>query len=210
MDGLGYLELQIILESVLNAKRHIGIRNETVHSLGEIKKAKEIGYKGTHQCMWVACEICGKERWVELKKGVPKSKLCLICATTNLEYRAKMSKMQIGEKGHNWRGGRIKQQGYIKVLIQPGNFFYPMANDRGYILEHRLVVAKSLGRCLQNFEIIHHLNGIREDNRIDNLAIVTAKCHPSKTFIMKLQTRIRELEHHLSRQTVRKIISEAE
>jgi len=168
--------------------------------LGEIKKARDIGYKGTSNYAWTACVDCGKERWVELKKGNPKSKRCFLCATTDPVYRAQMSEVQIGEKGHNWRGGRIETpEGYIKVLLQSDDFFYPMANTQGYVPEHRLVVARTLKRCLQSDEIVHHFNGIRNDNRIENLALVTMKNHPSNTFTKQLQKRIRNLEQlHLS------------
>lgn len=72
------------------------------------------------------------------------------------------------EKHWNWKGGRIKDNhGYIQVLL---NKTHP-ANYDGYVLEHVLVMEKLLGRYLSKQENVHHINGIRNDNRPENLEL---------------------------------------
>jgi hypothetical protein len=74
----------------------------------------------------------------------------------------------------NWKGGRILDKtGYVWIR-QPN---HPNANLHGYALEHRLVMAKSLGRSLNSNETVHHLNGIKIDNRLCNLKIVSNSIH---------------------------------
>ena len=142
--------------------------------IGEIRKASEVGKKGKAKYIWHACEGCGKERWVQCRKGIPIRHLCPSCAMTRT----------FGEGNRNWKGGRIKTSiGYISVRVYPDDFFYPMATKAGYVLEHRLVMAKKLGRCLQSWELVHH-KGIRysdirnrADNLEDNLKMTTGGSH---------------------------------
>ena len=88
-------------------------------------------------------------------------------------FKWKKGKRIIGKNGNQ----NLTTQGYIAIRAYPENPFYSMANKSRYILEHRLVMAKHLGRCLQKWEIIHHKNGIKTDNRIDNLELTMNGAH---------------------------------
>ena len=79
-----------------------------------------------------------------------------------------------GEKNYFWKGGKFKSKsGYIYILQS----YHPNADSKGYMLEHRLIMEKVLGRFLKSDEWIHHKNGIKDDNRPENLEIVLSKTH---------------------------------
>lgn len=75
------------------------------------------------------------------------------------------------EKHHNWKGGVISSSGYKMILIKKDSPFYKMTNTMGYAMEHRIVMAKHLNRCLESNETVHHINGNITDNRIENLQL---------------------------------------
>ena len=153
--------------------------------LGEVQTAKELQRKGSYKYQWFACIDCGKERWVPLVYGLPNSKRCSSCHPQNNR----------GEQCSSWKGGRHQiKAGYIRVLVQPSHPHYSMKQSGGYILEHRLIMAETLGRDLRKSEIVHHLNGVRTDNRKENLVLVNTNNHPTKTYIKLLQKRILQLE----------------
>ena len=65
-------------------------------------------------------------------------------------------------------GGRVTDKdGYI--LIKAND--HPHANSGGYVREHRLVMEEQLGRYLLPEEVVHHINGIKDDNRLENLGL---------------------------------------
>jgi hypothetical protein len=73
-----------------------------------------------------------------------------------------------------WKGGRIVDgRGYILIRDISGN-------GNGYSSEHRLIMEQYLGRKLQSHELIHHKNRNRQDNRLENLLLVTRITHKSK------------------------------
>jgi len=71
----------------------------------------------------------------------------------------------------------------IKKLISKGDYIYtkipnhPKSTKHGYILEHRIIMENHLGRILTASEIIHHKNGNKKDNRIENLELTNKSKH---------------------------------
>ncbi len=140
--------------------------------LGEIKRASELGKVGTNLCIWHACVDCGKERWVLLRKGLPHYLRCRSCGSRiSWADGSRRDNFPRGEKHSAWKGNKRRADGYILIYLSVDDFFYPMADHDGYVKEHRLVVAKALGRNLHRWEIVHH-KGIRFsgiENKSDNL-----------------------------------------
>lgn len=84
------------------------------------------------------------------------------------------SRSMEGERSPSWRGGRkINKRGHVLILKKG----HPMADSSGYVLEHRYVMSQHLGRILGESEIVHHINGVKTDNRIENLKIMTNAEH---------------------------------
>ena len=74
------------------------------------------------------------------------------------ETRKKLS----GDGNGHWKGGTWNTRGYTMVYQGP---------NKKYKLEHRIVMEKAMGRLLLPDEIVHHINEIKDDNRIDNLML---------------------------------------
>ena len=132
--------------------------------------------------------------------------VCIDCGNTTGNYQRKRcdschksnkSKLFSGEGNGRWNGGKMKNTGGYtelnKNLVEKE--YHYLTDCRGYIREHRLVAAKKYNRKIDKKEIVHHLNGIRTDNRPENLVIVDSSKHERHTFERILQDRIRELEN---------------
>ena len=89
------------------------------------------------------------------------------------------------------KSGRLKQSsGYILILDKQNS----SANRSEYVLEHYAVWEKVYGK-IPNGYIIHHLNGVRDDNRIENLSAMSRRDH-HRLFI-PYQERINQLEQEI-------------
>jgi len=140
---------------VLSASHVIGRRSGKMPEIGEVKRGTDIGYRNSVKYIYHACIDCGKARWVQYIHKKPITIRCIQCA--NKLHKNRM----LGASNPQWKGGRKKiVGGYIAVWVNPDDFFHPMADCRNCVLEHRLVMARKLGRCLHPWEVVHH-KGIR-------------------------------------------------
>ena len=96
------------------------------------------------------------------------------------------NKKYTGKKHPSWKGGRYKDAtGYIMrhyaaLTNEERAISKPMLNGKRKIREHRLVVAMYLKRPLKRYEQVHHINGVKTDNRIENLELKFTSAHHGK------------------------------
>ena len=123
------------------------------------KQGREIGYKHTPESI---------ERMSLAQKG----------KVVSAETRKKISKARsLAFKYQTEFGGHRKKRtdGYVSVYTPN----HPKANKDGYVMEHILVMEKHISRHLTENEVVHHNNRIRDDNRIENLVLMTKSTHAS-------------------------------
>lgn len=90
----------------------------------------------------------------------------------SLETKKKMSKSKT-KKGIGHK--KMRTDGYIAIYFPD----HPKSNKDGYIMEHDLVMECFIGRWLNKNEVVHHINNIKSDNKIENLKLMTKSEHMS-------------------------------
>lgn len=136
-------------------------------------------FKAFEQRTSHSCSDCGKT-------VTRKSTRCLSCA----------QKLHFGAASQSWKTGKHRRtrDGYIEVRVAPGN--------AGRVLEHRYIWEQAHGPLPKNW-VVHHLNGIKDDNRLENLVGMSRSHHGPRAHIdpseyeariRYLEARVRELE----------------
>ncbi len=141
------------------------------------------------------CKICGKKFYVaksiikhDRKRGINAGKFC----SRKCFYKSPERSPQTGkfaEKSFSWNGGVINTRGYKLIYVKNHPFARKVGGNYRYILEHRLVMEKHLGRYLKPDEIVHHKNRDRMDNRIENLELESQHDH-SKNHLSQAWAKI--------------------
>lgn len=149
----------------------------------------------------MVCRDCGKE--------VVLTDRCYREAVEREIYRCHKCAMKFchsGNKNNHWSGGRyVNAFGYALVNVK-----YLSKEDKSYVTsklcghtfmpEHRLVISRHLKRQLRDGELIHHINGVKDDNRIENLELVNPQEHRAISIMeSKWEARIKDLEEENSR-----------
>jgi hypothetical protein len=129
------------------------------------------------------CEKCGQT----FKPRVRKQRFCsYACSRVT------------GPDHPNWKGGRNVKRGYKEITVEASD---PLFDGMGYLLgtggmrslpEHRAAMARFLGRPLRRSEEVHHLNGVKDDNRLENLELWT-KSQPAGGRVEDKLTWAREI-----------------
>lgn len=172
----------------------------------EVGELKTVRIRDSRQHIWVKCPSCQEERWMQLRnyKRGGETGLCLQCYNKSRIADETRVKARQSYKAGNYEriitNGIKDKMGYVLVRLQPDDFFYLMVGKDGYVREHRLVMAKHLGRCLHLWEIVHHKNKIRHDNRFENLQLTSIDSHNSFT---RLEQKIKYLEGLLSEHNIK-------
>lgn len=147
------------------------------------------------------CEDCKAKHWVSRSLWLlGQSRRCKSCghryAGLSTKGRPKVGIQ--GKKSHLYRKGFTITNGYRIVSVPLGHPFRCMADRYGRLLEHRLKMAMKLGRALEGWEIVHHKDRNKSNNRLSNLVLLSGTMHVLVTRmereIMKLRKRIKELE----------------
>lgn len=86
---------------------------------------------------------------------------------------ARKNRLLREDNSPNYKGGRLSYGGYVSLLKRD----HPNCSKEGYVLEHRLIMEKEIGRYLTKQEHVHHKNHVKSDNRIENLEILSPSNH---------------------------------
>jgi len=127
------------------------------------------------------CLNCGKEIEMKIARDAKRKKFCSHNCRAKYYVKNGTIKLHRNSKGqgnpnppkgklhHFWKGGVVQKNGYKYIKVKSGK--------DGYLAEHRKIIEEFLGRKLKKDELIHHIDGNRLNNNIENLILCSLKEH---------------------------------
>lgn len=134
-------------------------------------RMKASGIKTRHASSYPPT-VAQREAWKRNGKkmaSLPKTKMARVANGRKNKGRRKRLDYEFG--GHE----KKRRDGYIKVYVPD----HPHCTADGYVMKHILVMEKAVGRLLTADECVHHINHLRDDNRVENLRLMTKSDHMS-------------------------------
>ena len=169
------------------------------YEIGSIVNGNLIGAQSNNKYIKIECVDCGKEDWVKLIKHKPKSIRCTAC--TFRITQIKIARRLAGNPCTETETGIIESE-YRIVTIPKSSKFYPMANSKGIVKEHRLIMATHLDRCLTQDEAVRHINKEKQDNRIENLEIGTPHKHKKEQRSTSVKKRYEKMTNEDKKRSI--------
>lgn len=171
-------------------------------------------YGSSKPCVQVRCEVCGVVRWYPMStlrqwmKTHAFTGRCKGCQVSDLEHRRRCITNRHGDR--TGVGRRVRPGGYVEIRLaliadEDVPVFDALRGKAAYVLEHRWVMSKALGRALTRQENVDHMDGDKQNNDLSNLRIYrtgkneAGSCTGYGTYYHEWQmalARIRELEGH--------------
>lgn len=110
--------------------------------------------------------------------------------------------IELRDPGASLSEQKKKGPKYRTVKMPNDSPYRAMATQDGMVLEHRLMMAEHLGRCLERWEIVHHRNGIKTDNRLENLELIARAAEHTSTIKAQIEWRKMQAENQALRDRI--------
>ena len=120
----------------------------------------------SNKCRWKnqKGKTRSKETIDKMRKNSKPNKGCF----EKGKHSSPTTEFKNGEKHILWKGGKTKHQGGYILVHKPK---HPFSHPNNYFFEHRFIMESHLGRYLDPKEVVHHINEIKTDNRLENLKL---------------------------------------
>jgi len=169
-------------------KRHIPIRGSHTYSTGVPTQELIDAYESGMSLPEIAEQVGITDQAVYSRLINAKVPMRSFKESVQLSYARGRNWGRRGSDSVNWKGGRsLTKDGYIELRI-----------DGKQKPEHRYVWESSYG-AIEPGWVVHHLNGQKTDNRIENLQAMPRKSHSPRDVVRPYQQRIRTLESQLAK-----------